>query len=33
MKQLAESIEKSPYYLTPEKLWQAYEALDRSKVK
>lgn len=33
IKQLAESIEKPPYYLTSEKLWQAYEALDRSKVK
>lgn len=33
IKQLAESIEKPPYYLTPEKLWKAYEALDRSKVK
>ncbi|AKB44848.1 type I restriction endonuclease subunit R [Methanosarcina vacuolata] len=33
IKQLAESIEKPPYYLTPEKLWQAYEALDLSKVK
>jgi len=33
IKQLAESIEKPPYYLTPEKLWQAYEKLDQAKVK
>ena len=33
IKQLAEAIEKPPYNLTPELLWQAYEQLDRSKVK
>lgn len=33
IKQLAESIEKPPYYLTPEKLWKAYEALNQAKVK
>lgn len=33
IKQLAESIEKPPYYLTQEKLWKAYEALNQSKVK
>ena len=33
IKQLAESIEKPPYYLTSEKLWKAYEILDQSKVK
>ena len=33
IKQLAEAINKPPYSLTPELLWQAYEQLDRSKVK
>ena len=33
IKKLAEAIEKPPYNLTPELLWQAYEQLDRSKVK
>ena len=32
VKELAESIQKPPYSLTPEVLWQAYEQLDRSKV-
>ena len=33
IKQLAEAIEKPPYRLTPELVWQAYEQLERSKVK
>lgn len=33
IKQLAEAIEKPPYRLTPELVWQAYEKLERSKVK
>jgi type I restriction enzyme R subunit len=33
IKELAEAIEKPPYNLSPELLWQAYEQLDRSKVK
>ncbi len=33
IKQLAAEIEKPPYKLTPELLWQAYEQLDKSKVK
>lgn len=33
IKRLAEAIEKPPYRLTPELLWQAYEQLDRSKVR
>jgi type I restriction enzyme R subunit len=33
IKQLAEAIEKPPYYLTSEVLWKAYEQLDRLKVK
>jgi len=33
IKQLAEAIEKPPYYLTPELLWMAYKQLERSKVK
>ncbi len=32
VKELAESIQKPPYSLTPEVLWKAYEQLDRSKV-
>ncbi|MBA7601870.1 hypothetical protein ES703_08954 [subsurface metagenome] len=32
IKQLAEAIEKPPYYLTPEVLWQAYEKLQKAKV-
>ena len=33
IKQLAEAIEKPPYSLTPELVWQAYEKLEDSKVK
>ena len=33
IKKLAEAIKKPPYNLTPELLWQAYEQLERSKVK
>ncbi len=33
IKQLAESISKPPYYLTTEKLWLAYEKLEKSKVR
>ncbi len=33
IKQLAEAIEKPPYNLTHELLWQAYEHLEKSKVK
>ena len=33
IKQLAEAIEKPPYHLTPDLVWQAYELLERSKVK
>ncbi len=33
IKQLAEAIKKPPYHLTPELLWQAYEQLDKSKVR
>jgi len=33
IKRLAEAIEKPPYLLTPDLLWQAYERLERSKVK
>jgi type I site-specific restriction endonuclease len=33
IRQLAESIEKPPYNLTPELVWQAYEQLEKSKVK
>lgn len=33
IKQLAEAIEKPPYNLTPEVVWQAYEQLDKSKTK
>lgn len=33
IKELADSIEKPPYYLTPEIIWKAYESLERSKVK
>jgi type I restriction enzyme R subunit len=33
IKQLAESIKKPPYLLTPEVIWQAYEQLDKSKVR
>jgi type I restriction enzyme R subunit len=33
IKELAEAITKPPYYLTAELLWQAYEQLEKSKVK
>lgn len=33
IKEVADAIRKPPYQLTPEILWQAYEQLDRSKVK
>jgi type I restriction enzyme R subunit len=33
IKQLAESIKKPPYFLTTEVIWQAYEQLEKSKVK
>lgn len=31
--QLADAIEKPPYNLTPDALWQAYEQLEKSKVR
>lgn len=33
IKDLANAIEKPPYSLTPELLWQAYQRLEKSKVK
>jgi len=33
IKQLSDAIKKPPYSLTPELVWQAYEKLERSKVK
>ena len=33
IKELANAIGRPPYQWTPEKLWQAYEALERSKVR
>ena len=33
IKQLADAIEKPPYHLTPDLVWQAYEKLEKSKVK
>jgi type I restriction enzyme R subunit len=33
IKQLAEAIEKPPYFLTQENVWLAYEQLEKSKVK
>ena len=33
IKQLAEAIEKPPYHLTPDLVWQSYETLEKSKVK
>jgi type I restriction enzyme R subunit len=33
IKKLAEAIKAPPYYLTPEKVWAAYEQLEASKVK
>jgi type I restriction enzyme R subunit len=33
IRQLAEAIKKPPYFLTPELVWQAYEKLEKSKVR
>jgi type I restriction enzyme R subunit len=33
VKELAQAIERPPYRWTPDALWRAYEALDRSKVR
>jgi len=33
IKSLAEAIKKTPYNLTPDNIWRAYEQLERSKVK
>src|SRR3989442_5918787 len=33
IKDLAHAIGKPPYNLTPERLWQAYEALERVRVR
>jgi type I restriction enzyme, R subunit len=33
VKELAQTIGRPPYQWTPEKLWEAYEQLDRSKVR
>ena len=33
IKDLANAIEKPPYNLTPDKIWEAYKRLDRSRVK
>jgi len=33
IKELAEAIEKPPYYLTTDKIWAAYEKLEKSKVR
>ena len=33
VKELADAIERPPYQLTQEKLWQAYQQLEQSKVK
>lgn len=33
IKQLAEAIRKPPYQLTPDLVWQAYEKLEKSKVR
>jgi type I restriction enzyme, R subunit len=33
LKELANVISKPPHQLTPERLWRAYEALDKSKVR
>jgi type I restriction enzyme R subunit len=33
IRELAHAIAKPPYNLTPERLWQAYETLDRSRVR
>lgn len=33
IRELADAIQKPPYRLTPESLWQAYEQLDKAKVR
>lgn len=33
VKELAQAIERTPQHWTPERLWEAYQALDRSKVR
>jgi type I restriction enzyme R subunit len=33
VKELAQAIQKPPYNLTPEAVWRAYEALERSRVR
>ena len=33
IKQLAEAIKKPPYYLTTETIWNAYEQLEKSKIR
>ncbi len=33
IKQLAEAVERPPYGFDPDRVWQAYEQLDRSPVK
>ncbi|MCL6431548.1 MAG: restriction endonuclease subunit R, partial [Anaerolineae bacterium] len=33
IKELAQAVEKPPYLLTPEAVWQAYEQLDRARVR
>jgi type I restriction enzyme R subunit len=33
IKALADTIQRPPYFWTPETLWRAYEALDKSKVR
>lgn len=33
IKELADNIEKPPYYLTTEEVWKAYESLEKSKVR
>ncbi len=33
VKELADAIQRPPHSFTPERLWHAYEALDRSKVR
>jgi len=33
IKELAEAIRKPPYSITPEQVWQAYEQLEKSRVK
>lgn len=33
IKELADKIEKPPYFLTPEEVWKAYESLEKSRVR